>query len=67
MADDISNLRNFKKPLKKIAENSIDIKHTPRPKAVSRVRFIITKNKNNSWVEDLHAQAQLNEIERVYH
>ena len=67
MADDFSNLRNLKKPLKKIAENSIDVKLTPRPKADIRVRFIITKNKNNSWVEDLHAQAQLNEIERVYH
>jgi hypothetical protein len=29
--------------------------------------FIITKNKNNSWVDDLHAQAQLNLVKRIYH
>ncbi len=67
MADDFSNLRNLKKPKSKIAENSVDPKLIPRKKASMRVCFIITKNKNNSWVEDLHALAQLNEIERVYH
>ncbi len=67
MADDFSNLRNLKKPLIQITENVIDLKKTIRPKPSNRIRFIITKNKNNSWVEDLHAQAQLNQMERVYH
>jgi hypothetical protein len=67
MADDFSNLRNLKKPLFQITENVVDIKQTTRPKPSTRIRFIITKNKNNSWVDDLHAQEQLNQMERVYH
>jgi hypothetical protein len=67
MADDFSNLRNPKKPLFHITENIIDLKQTNRQKPNNRIRFIITKNKNNSWVDDLHAQALLNQIERVYH
>ncbi len=67
MADEFSNLRNLKEPLFKITENVIDLKHTTRPKNSPTLHFIITKNKNNSWVEDLHAQTQLNQAERVYH
>ncbi len=67
MSEDFSNLRNLKKPFFKKTEKVIDLKQTNRPKANTKIRFIITKNKNNSWVDDLHAQAQLNQIERVYH
>ena len=67
MADDFNNLRNLKNPLFKTTENFVDIKKTTVPKPSSKMRFIITKNKNNSWVEDLHAQAQLNLLERIYH
>lgn len=66
MADDFKNLR---KPKKKHLQpvDGIDIKQPPRQKTSNRVRFIITKNKNNSWVDDLHALEQLNQVERIYH
>lgn len=67
MADDFSNLRNLKEPLFQITENRIDLKQPTSPKPSNRIRFIITKNKNNSWVDDLHAQAQLNQVEQVFH
>lgn len=67
MADDLSNLRKHKNPLSQTPENVADIKQSPRPKLATRMRFIITKNKNNSWVDDLHALEQLNQMERVYH
>ena len=67
MADDFSNLRNFKDPLFKTTENSVDVQQTTIRKPGTRMLFIITKNKNNSWVDDLHAQAQLNQIKQVYH
>ena len=67
MSDDFSNLRKLKKPLFQPGENVIAIKQTTRPKSVPKVRFVITRNKNNSWVDDLHAQEQLNLLERIYH
>lgn len=67
MADDFSNLRNLKDPLLQTTENSVDIKQTTIPKPSTKLLFIITKNKNNSWVDDLHAQAQLNQVKRIYH
>lgn len=76
MSDDFSNLRNFKKPPLPPADNAVILKKagkptqtnkTIKPKPKARMRFIITNNKNNSWVEDLYAQEQLNQMERVYH
>lgn len=76
MSDDFSNLRNVKKPPLPPAENVINLKKPTKPaktnkkiktKPKSRMHFIITNNKNNSWVEDLYAQEQLNQMERVYH
>jgi hypothetical protein len=64
MEDDFSNLRNLKKTLQ--PENMANLKPAGQ-KSSTRVCFIITKNKNNSWVDDLHAQEQLNKMERVYH
>jgi hypothetical protein len=64
MEDDFSNLRNLKKSLQ--PENMANLKPADQ-KPGTRVRFIITKNKNNSWVDDLHAQEQLNKLERVFH
>lgn len=76
MSDDFSNLRNYKKPplpcldtvvnLKKPAKSTKTNKKS-KTKPKERVRVIITNNKINSWVEDLHAQEQLNQMERVYH
>lgn len=73
MSDDFSNLRNFKKPPLPPADNTVILKKTAKAnktiktKPKARMRFIITKNKNNSWVEDLYTQEQLNQMERVYH
>lgn len=66
MADDFNNLRKPKKKPLQAAEKVIDIKPA-RLKPSNRVCFIITKNKNNSWVDDLHALEQLNLAERIYH
>lgn len=66
MADDFNNLRNLKDSLFKTTENFVDIKKNTVPKPSAKMRFIITKNKNNSWVEDLHAQEQLNQLDRIY-
>ncbi len=67
MADDFNNLRKPKKKLVQPTENVVDIKQPPHLKSASRIRFVITKNKNNSWVDDLHALEQLNLAERVFH
>ncbi len=64
MEDDFSNLRNLKKSLQ--SENMANLKPVDQ-KPGTRVRFIITKNNNNSWIDDLHAQEQLNKLERVFH
>jgi len=67
MADDFSNLLKLKKPVFQSKENIVDIKRPARLKSSKKICFIITKNKNNSWVYDLHAQAQLNKVEQVFH
>ena len=67
MAVDCKNLRKSKKKPALPVDNGVEIKQPPRPKDSNRVRFIITKNKYNSWVDDLHALEQLNQVERVYH
>ncbi len=67
MADDLKNLRKSKKKLLPPVDNGVDREPPPRRKIANQVRFIITKNKNNSWVDDLHALEQLNQMERIYH
>lgn len=67
MEDDLKPLGKTKKKLVQTTENIVDIKQPPRLKSANQIRFIITKNKNNSWVDDLHALEQLNLVERVYH
>lgn len=67
MADDFSNFEKIEEPFFQTPENVADTKQSPRLKFGTGMRFIITKNKNNSWAEDLHAQEQLNQMDRVYH
>ena len=67
MADDFSNLRFFKESFIQTSENIINIKKNTIQKPNTKIRFIITKNKSNSWIDDIHAQAQLDIMERVYH
>jgi hypothetical protein len=67
MPDDFSNFGKIKEPFFQTPENVADTKQSPQPKYGTGMRFIITKNKNNSWAEDLHAQEQLNQMDRVYH
>ena len=67
MADDFNNLRKPKKKQLQPTENVVEIKQPAHLKSTNRMRFVITKNKNNSWVDDLHALEQLNLAERVFH
>jgi predicted nucleic acid binding AN1-type Zn finger protein len=67
MKDDFSNLRNLKDQPFTNTEDLTDRKQTTTPKPIDKMRFIITNNKNNSWIDDLHAQAQLNQVKRIYH
>jgi hypothetical protein len=67
MEDDLNKLINIKEPLFQPAKDVVKVKQITSRKPSTRMRFIITKNKNNSWVDDLHAQEQLNQMERVYH
>jgi hypothetical protein len=76
MSDDFSNLRNYKKPPLPCLDTVVNLKKPTKPtktnktiktKPKSKMRVIITNNKINSWVEDLYAQEQLNQMERVFH
>ena len=67
MPDDFSNLRNLKKPPIQPAEKGVNIKQPASPRPSQRICFIITKNKNSSWIDDLHAQQQLNQMDRIFH
>ena len=67
MADDFSNLRDFKESLAQSTEKGVDCKQIINRKRNKKVCFIITKSKKDSWVEDLYAQAQHNRIDPVYH
>ena len=67
MEDESGNMRKFKKPSKKSGKKAGEIKQDCQQKPCSRMRFVITNNKQNSWVDDLYAQEQLNRMERVFH
>jgi hypothetical protein len=67
MADDFSNLRIFKESFLQASDDIVNIKKKIIQKPKTRVCFIITKNKSHSWIDDFHAQAQLDTMERVYH
>ncbi len=67
MADDFSNLRDLKKDLFQSSENGAGIKQTINFGHSERVCFVITKKKQNSWVDDLDAREKLNQITRIYH
>lgn len=66
MSNDFSNLRDYKESLTQTSEKVIDLKKSTSIKTNTRICFVITKNKNNSWIDDLHAQAELNQVKRVY-
>ncbi len=65
--DDLNNLINPKDPPFQTKEKVVNIKQTINSKQGKKVCFVITKNNNNSWIDDLYVQEQLNQIERVYH
>jgi hypothetical protein len=67
MEDDLNKLINLKEPPFQPPKDVVKIKQTTSRKPSTRMCFIITKNKSNSWIDDLHAQEQLNQMERVYH
>lgn len=65
MADDFSNLRDFKKSLFQSARNNVDPKQTVRSKFPNRVCFVITKN--SSRIEVPAALEKFIQLNRVYH
>jgi len=67
MEDDFSNLKNFKKQQHNQTIGLVNKITTTGRKTKERVCFIITNNKSSSWVDDLQAQAELNQMERIYH
>jgi hypothetical protein len=67
MADDFSNLRDLKEDLFKSNENGTGVKRNITVGHSERVCFVITKKKQNSWVDDLDAREKLNQITRIYH
>lgn len=67
MTDDFKNFGKIEEPSFQTPENDADINQNPRPKFGAGMRFIITQNRNNSWVEDLHTQEQLCQVKRIYH
>lgn len=65
MSNDFNNLRNSQKTLQNSMDKVADLKQaTNKPQKM--VRFIITKNKSNSLIDDIHAQAQLKQAKRVF-
>jgi hypothetical protein len=67
MADDFRNLRDFKEDLFQSNENGAGVKRNITVGHSERVFFVITKKKQNSWVDDLDAREKLNQITRIYH
>ncbi len=65
MADDFSNLRDFKNPLFQSAGSNVDLKQTVSSKIPKRVCFVITKN--SSRIGDPDALEKLIQLNRVYH
>ncbi len=41
-------------------------KRQPKPAENKRLCFVITKNKSNSWVDDLYACGRITDLNRVY-
>jgi hypothetical protein len=67
MADDTGAKQDITKALHPIREKGKKPKKTTTPDNGERLCFIITKNKSNSWADDLYACGRIADLNRVYH
>ncbi len=64
MEDEIERMRDALKSPLPIPDQ---IKKIIRPNLNKRLCFVITKNKSNSWADDLYYCSHLADLNRVYH
>jgi hypothetical protein len=64
MEDEIERIRDALKSPLPIPEQK---KKIVLPNLNKRLCFVITKNKSNSWVDDLYSCGHLADLNRVYH
>ncbi len=64
MEDEIEKIRDALKSPLPIPEQKRKI---VLPNLNKRLCFVITKNKSNSWVDDLYSCGHLADLNRVYH
>lgn len=67
MADETTTTRNRKKAAFKASEHDKKIKENPKTAIRERLCFVITKNKGDSWADDLYACGRIADLQRVYH
>ena len=66
MADETASRRNRKKPsLQK--QNPGKNPKNKKTAVPEKICFVITKNKSNSWADDLYACGRIADQTRVYH
>lgn len=66
MEDEFDILRDLALPSIKKFEKQSKPHETWVPKVNERFCFVITKNKSNSWADDLYACGHISERTRVY-
>jgi hypothetical protein len=67
MADDTGAKQDMKKASLQIREKGKKPKKKTTPDRNERLCFVITKNKSNSWADDLYACGRIADLNRVYH
>ncbi len=67
MADDFSNLQEYKKNIAGKNDQKGETKKDIATVERHRVHVIITQRKNSSWVNDLDAREKINQLNRIYH
>jgi hypothetical protein len=67
MADETDAKRDVKKASFQVREHGKKPKKKPTPERNEKLCFVITKNKSNSWADDLYACGRIADLNRVYH
>ncbi|MFH0781905.1 MAG: hypothetical protein V2B20_08130 [Pseudomonadota bacterium] len=67
MADEIDTGRVIGKASFQVHESGKIQKKTVKQATHERLCFIITKNKSNSWADDLYACGHIADLNRIYH
>lgn len=66
MKEEIDGLMEFTQPNHMQKDKAFDMKQHLRPKPGERLCFVITKNKQNSWADDLYACELIRKGDHVY-